>query len=256
MRINFGEVFHQKSKDRTMDGKVRIPQDASLWPPEWKEIAYKKYDRFPSIVLPTPVPKVFGNSDLAKRKSVHGFGIVDKNTGEKEYKKITLQELSNILYYSCGEVRKNQNREMSKRAQGSAGGRYPIEVYVLNFEKGELPTKCYHYDVEEHLLKELWDVTLSNKKDITKYFNESWALEASAAVILTGVPERVVMKYGERGYRYMYIEAGAILSNIQNNCIVNGLSSCVLGATDDVAIEELLDLDGKNETTILGMLLG
>lgn len=256
MRLNFGKIFQEKSKDRRMGGLVNIPADESLWPPIWKVVQYKTYERFPQIPLPKPIPKIFGHEELAKRKSVRNFGKVNPHTLKKEYKKMSPQEISNVLYYSCGIVRNSGNPDRSRRIQPSGGARYPIEAYILNFEKGDLGVCCYHYNVKAHALEYLWELPLPNRKEISNYFAYPWSTDASMAIVLTGVVRRTTMKYGERGYRYMYLEAGAILNNIQNNAMLEGIGSVIMGGTNEKAIEDLLDLDGENETVIMGIMLG
>ncbi len=250
MRLNFGEIFHTMSKDRKMDGLVNIPTDSSLWPEVWSTVLYKSYNHFPTIVLPEAISKDFSDNDLLKRVSKRDFN--------SELGQISLQELSDILFFSCGETRKSIDNKKNKRAQPSAGGRYPVEVYVLSFTTSEtgLSKKCYHYNVKDHTLKELWDFPIQDKKEINKYFSYEWSQKAACAIVLTGVPSRTCMKYGERGYRYMYLEAGAILNNIQNQTTLNGLKSVAMGGINDLAVEELLDLDGVQETVIVGVLIG
>ena len=256
MRLNFGKIFNRTSKDRRMDGLVNIPSDESLWPPAWKETQYKIYDRFKAVPLPPPLPKIFGHEELLKRRSKRSFGTVHGGAPVPQFAKITLQQLSNILFYSCGEKKNELGSTRSKRIQPSAGARYPIEAYVLNFEEGELQKKCYHYNVRDHALEELWDIPIESRANISKYFAYDWSTSASTAIVLTGVVHRTVMKYGERGYKYTYIEAGAILNNIQNNTMIEGLGSVIMGGTNETSIEELLDLDGENETVIMGILIG
>ena len=239
-----------------MDGLVNIPWDRELWPLSWKETQYKTYERFPKVDLPNPFPKEFGHEELIHRKSTRDFGKIDVKTGQKDYAQVSLQQISNILYYSCGEVHKNSDSKNVRRIQPSAGARYPIEAYLLNFEKGDLDMKCYHYNVQGHCLETLWDIPLASRKDINTYFGYEWSIHASAVIVLTGAMGRTVMKYGERGYKYIYLEAGAILNNMQNNSMIEGLESIILGATNEKAIESLLDLDGENETVIMGILLG
>lgn len=237
-----------------MSGLVNVPTDSSLWPLSWTEVQYKKYERFPYIVLPKPIPKTFGHEDLVKRKSVRDFGSFNSTTNTKEYKQVSLQQISNILYYSCGEIK---NADISPhRIQPSGGGRYPLEIYILNFEKGDLDVRCYHYNVHNHTLEDLWEIPLTSRKDISLYFGYEWSTDATLAIVLSGVTQRTVMKYGERGYKYMYLEAGAILNNIQNNSMLEDIGSVIMGATNEIAIEDLLDLDGESETVIMGILLG
>jgi SagB-type dehydrogenase family enzyme len=249
MRINYGEIFQEKSKDRKMEGLVNIPNDSSLWPDSWKNVEYKEYTRFPKIKLPNPVSKDISNEILLKRRSCRDFS-------ENKNNSITLQDLSDIIYYSCGEVFKGREFKDTKRIHSSAGARYPLEIYVLNFKEGELEKKCYHYNVKNHELEDLWGINLNNKKDINKYFAYEWSQNADCAIVITAIPNRSVRKYGERGYKYIYLEAGAVLQNMQNNAFVRGVGSVIMGGTNEKEIESLLDLDGTKETVMLGILLG
>jgi SagB-type dehydrogenase family enzyme len=246
MRTNFGEFFHQKSKDKTMDGLVSIPLDSSKWPENWKDIEYKTYTRFEKIKLPTPQSKQVDRGVLATRESLREF---DTNSP------VTLQALSNILFYSCGEVGVSVSRKNLHRIQPSGGGRYPIEAYVLNLQSGDLEQCCYHYDVQNHSLDKLWPV-YKERSELKKLFTYEWCDDASFAIILTAVPDRTTRKYGERGYRYIYIEAGAIVGYLVQNAVVEDLGAVVMGGTNDKSIEALLDVDGIKETLIMGVVMG
>ena len=73
---------------------------------------------------------------------------------------------------------------------------------------------------------------------------------------MTSQFERTQMKYGERGYRYILLEAGHIGQNI---CLVSetlGLKCCALGGTMDKNLEELLDIDGETESVVYGFAIG
>ncbi len=245
MRINYGALFQEKSKDKTMSGMVNIPIDKTLWPPAWKEIYYKVYDRFESIDLPKPIPVYIDQNHMIKRSTC------------RDYKRepIDIQTLSDILYFSAGEI-KLGNRV--HRVQASGGGRYPIELYILNFKEGEIRKGVHHYNVKDHKLEYLWgfDGEESGLSPETKYMTILWAEEAAMAIVATAIPVRTVMKYGERGYKYIYLEAGAILQNIQNNAHLRGIGSAINGSTNEKEIEELLDIDGVNETVILSIVIG
>ena len=250
MRLNYGEIFQEKSKDKMMDGLVNVPIDSTLWPDAWKIVEYKEYERFASIKLPTSISKDISNQEMTKRRSFRGFLSADKN------KKISLQDFSDIIYYSCGEVFKSVDGKSNRRVQASAGSRYPLELYILNFKEGDLNKKCYHYNVKNHTLEELWSVEVENKIDINKYFTYEWSQGAECAIVLTAIPSRSTRKYGERGYKYLYLEAGAILQSIQNNAFIRNVGSVIMGGTNEKAIEDLLDLDGVRETVVLSILLG
>jgi SagB-type dehydrogenase family enzyme len=245
MRINYGELFHQKSKDRTMEGLVYIPSDHTLWPKDWFVVDYKEYTRSKVIHLPKPESKVEDQENILSRESLRDFS---------PNKPITLQSLSNLLYFSCGETKVNANKE-TRRVQPSGGGRYPLEVYILNLQAGELPANCYHYNVKNHTLEELWPC-FSRKEDLDALFSYTWAKNASFAIVLTTIPKRSVKKYGERGYRYIYIEAGIVAGNLIRNALCEDFYSVVMAGIVDETMDQFLDIDGISETVVIGILFG
>ena len=73
---------------------------------------------------------------------------------------------------------------------------------------------------------------------------------------MTAVFQRTQMKYAERGYRYVLLEAGHIGQNI---CLVAnavGLASCPIVGTYDAALERLIDIDGVTESVVYALGLG
>jgi hypothetical protein len=54
----------------------------------------------------------------------------------------------------------------------------------------------------------------------------------------------------------MYLEAGAIAHSINLIAKSQGLGVCLMGGTDDVALEQCLDIDGEHETVLLGVVGG
>lgn len=143
-----------------------------------------------------------------------------------------------------------------RRAQASGGARYPIEVYPLVLRSGEgLPAGLYHYNVKLHALETLWDKSFT-KEELKDYFVYEWTADASVVFLMTAVFWRNQMKYGERGYRYVLIEAGHIGQNLYLVSEALGLKCCALGGTKDERVEELLDIDGVNESLVYAVAVG
>jgi SagB-type dehydrogenase family enzyme len=244
MYIDFSGLFHQSSKDRSGKGRVNIPVDPSLWPPEWKTVAYKEYPRFDKIAL-------------EQERPVRGlFDAIQKRTSRRDFdqRPIEIKDISALMKYSCGIV--SAEKESYHRAQPSGGSRYPIEVYPVFFVPSEkVPAGVYHYNVKRHALDALWERTFT-KEDISALFTYSWAQNASFALILTGVFRRNQMKYGERGYRQILIEAGAIVQNIYLTATDLGIKCCAIDGVHEPTIEKLLDIDGVSESAICSLVLG
>lgn len=247
MEPDFSKIFHQSSKDH-QKGHSPIPADSKEWPDEWKTTYYKSYPRLPKIDL--------GDEPL----EADFFRLVKKRQSRRDFKRepITKQELSLLLKYSCGNT-SEMGEGRHRRAQPSGGGRFPIEIYPIVFRSGDpadgLKAGLYHYNVKEHRLDVLWDKEFSDE-DIGKIFTYPWVKNAAVGIVMTSVFLRNQQKYGERGYRYILLEAGHIGQNIYLVSEALGLKCCALGGTRDENLEQLIDIDGVTESVVYGLAIG
>ena len=128
---------------------------------------------------------------------------------------------------------------------------YPI-VFAGN---DDVPSGAYHYNIKDHTLE-----TLSQRpfgqEDVAELFTYKWALDASFAIVMTATFYRNQMKYGERGYRYILLEAGHIGQNIYLSSQAVGLRCCSIVGSCDKNIEKLLDIDGITESVIYSVMVG
>ncbi len=244
MYLDFSRLFHQSSKDRSGQGRVRIPRDMSLWPKEWKATEYKDYPRFKQVPLVAADTGSVLSRAIASRASKREFAG----------RPLSIDEVSTLLKYSCGITR--VDGEKKRRAQPSGGARFPIEAYMLVFQGTEgVPAGVHHYNVRDHALEVLFEKDFS-RDDIARLFSYDWAQHASIALVLTAVFDRNQRKYGERGYRQILIEAGAIVQNAYLLSGELGLSCCAIDGVDEVAIEKLLDIDGHTESVVCSLIIG
>jgi SagB-type dehydrogenase family enzyme len=246
MRLDFGSIFQFFSKDRTMSGLVSIHEDTEKWPLEWKKVHFKTYLQHPKINLPKPSVHLDISVAVLNRQSLKTWS----------QKPLSLQDFSNLLFYAAGTTRKALDPDASFRAQASAGKRYPLEIYIVNLRAGDLQRFVYHYNPETHTLDELWSLDYFNDKIIHDMLLPDWATDAGALCFITGVPERSTSKYGERGYRFMYLEAGAVAHMLHILGSNNGLASTYLGGMDDTIVEKVLDIDGEFETVLHTVIIG
>jgi len=75
-------------------------------------------------------------------------------------------------------------------------------------------------------------------------------------IILTARFDRTTRKYADRGYRYAYIEVGAICENIYLQAQSLDLGTAAVGAFNDASLNDFLDIDGRSEAAILIMPVG
>jgi len=241
---DFSKIFHQSSKSH-YKGHPPVPESYEDWPEEWRTTYYKAYPRLPKIEL---------DDDSI---SADFFDLVKRRQSRRDFKRgsITKQELSLLLKYSCGTTSKLTNDRL-RRAQASGGGRFPIEVYPVVFRSGgDLKAGLYHYNVKNHQLDVLWGREFSNE-DISQIFTYPWVKDAAVGIVMTAVFWRNQNKYGERGYRYILLEAGHIGQNLYLVSEALGIKCCALGGTRDENLEKLIDIDGVTESVVYGLAIG
>ena len=262
---DFSKIFHQSSKDLAK-GHPQIPADSSEWPDEWKTTYYKAYPRLPKIALDDKPP------------SADFFELIKKRRSRRDFTRtpITKRELSLFLKYSCGNTG-SLEKSRHRRAQASGGARFPIDIYPIVFRSAQARTPkeslddptgqaqtdaenvlkagLYHYNVKDHALDVLWDREFSDE-DIGQIFTYPWVKDAAIGIVMTAVFSRNQNKYGERGYRYILLEAGHIGQNMYLVSEALGLKCCALGGTRDENLEKLIDIDGVTEAVVYGFAVG
>jgi SagB-type dehydrogenase family enzyme len=193
---------------------------------------------FPKNSLRMPL-----NEILKKRKSVRIFSN----------KPVTKEQLSYLLWASTG-IRREENG-FKYRTAPSAGALYPIETYLVINRVNDIPSGIYHYSIKNHLLEQLKtgdfgsDLThAALEQDMCKY--------ASFVIIWTAIFNRSKWKYGERAYRYVYLDAGHIAENLALASTSLDLGSCQIAALFDDEVNKLIEVDGKEESVIYMSVVG
>jgi SagB-type dehydrogenase family enzyme len=162
---------------------------------------------------------------------------------------LSLSQLSRLLHSSSGITGKS-GKDSGFRAAPSAGALYPIETYVVSFDVEGMDPGIYHYIPSRHHLELVREGNFHNDF-ISAALYQDMAGRCDLLYVLTSVFRRVTWKYGDRGYRYAYIEAGAISENIYLQATSLGLVSVLIGAFFDDKVSELIGIDGRKEAPIL-----
>lgn len=182
---------------------------------------------------------------LHQRKSVRNY--------QKKYK-LSLNELSVLLYNSYGVTKKTKiegiEREgyLGLRNVPSGGGLYPLEIYIVLFNS-HINLGLYHYRPDINFLEEIkqgiFTKELSKIIQAEPYINIQ---DASAVFMTSGLIERQNIKYGERAYRFLMQESGAVGQNISLIAESLNLGSCWVGGYLDDKVNDFLGIDGVFET--------
>jgi SagB-type dehydrogenase family enzyme len=200
---------------------------------------YKIYPNCKKIKLNTPniSTKNFFNEILLKRKSTRVFSE----------KPLHIQELSYLLWASTGIQRKEFGYEF--RTAPSAGALYPIETYLVINNIENISQGVYHYLIKDHALEELklGDLSIETAKAA---LDQNMCATAGVIFIWTAIFNRSKYKYGQRAYRYIYLDAGHIAQNLVLASTSLNLGSCPIAALYDDEVNNIVGVDGIKESVI------
>lgn len=242
LTLSASKVFHKATKIK----KLAKPLDPKEWPKIWTTVDFKSYPRYPYFKLPEPHlnTKLSFKEILITRRSIRTFSKTP----------LTLQDLSNLLFYSAG-IKGESYITGGERFYPSAGARYPLEIYPLILNVKDLKPGIYHYYVKKHGLEELYTGDKA-KKMILSTFNPDWVYSSSFILIISAVFYRTQIKYYERGYRHILAEVGFLSQNVYLVSTALGFVCCSLGGYYDDGLNKLIDLEEDVEAVVGAIALG
>jgi SagB-type dehydrogenase family enzyme len=173
-------------------------------------------------------------------------------------KPITREELSFLLWSTqwVRDFRSNEKVEVAFRNVPSAGARHPFETYLLiNKVEGIKPGIYYYHPIKHGLVlfKEgvEWAETICHAT-----FDQEMVMNGAVTFIWAAIPQRTTWRYSQRGYRYLYLDAGHVGQNLHLAAEAIDCGACMIGAYYDEGINEILELDGKTAFVIYIASLG
>ncbi len=162
---------------------------------------------------------------------------------------LTLAQAVQLLWAAQG-ITSNEGL----RTAPSAGALYPLEVYLAAGEVKGLGQGVFHYDPNGHLLHRVSEK--DRRRELAKAaLGQSWIGESAAVLVIAAIYERTTRKYGQRGIRYVHMEAGHAAQNVFLQATALGLDAVVVGAFDDASVTTLLQR-GANEHPLYLIPLG
>ncbi|MEE3896912.1 SagB/ThcOx family dehydrogenase [Priestia megaterium] len=232
--------FYHQNTILTYAERYKKPVSFPVCPPK------KMYPKLNKIYLSTNDNDTNNGNHITLRKAIKNR----KSTRVYNKNNITLEQLSTLLYYSYGVIHMDSDG-IIRRPPASAGARYPIELYIVVNNVKDLRKGIYHYNAEEHALCEL-----PNKQ----YSVSDWALlssgneeifeKSSFLIVMTSIFEKSIQKYGERGYRYILLDAGHIGQNLYLMSTDLEIGCVETGGYYEQEIERSIEIDGVREGVI------
>lgn len=164
---------------------------------------------------------------LIKRRSVRSF----------TKQALTLEEFSQLLFAAQGIT----DERRGFRAVPSAGALYPLEIYVVVGKIEGLLEGIYRYLPRGHELERVLPEDRREELYRSALYQEA-IKEASVVLVICAVYGRTTRKYGERGIRYVHMEAGHVGQNIYLQAEALDLGTVAIGAFHDEAVAQVLNL--------------
>ena len=175
---------------------------------------------------PRPASAVSVEEALASRRSVRHFADAP----------LPLADAAQLVWAAQGITRAE-----GLRTAPSAGALYPLEVYLVAGAVATVPAGVYRYLPAHHRLERT--VAGDPRRELAAAaFHQSWIAEAPAIVVIAAVVRRTRLKYGERGERYVHIEAGHAAQNVCLQAVALGLGTTLVGAFADAEVKRVLGL--------------
>jgi len=193
----------------------------------------------PASAIPLPNPVSTGvlsvESALHSRRSVRDFSP----------QSLTLAEVAQLLWAAQGITGPG-----GTRTAPSAGALYPLELYLVTGNVSALAKGVYRYQPLGHSLIRLADGD-QRAALAAAALGQDWVNEAAAVIVVAAAHERTTRKYGQRGVRYVHMEAGHAAQNIHLQAVALNLGSVVVGAFDDDKVKKIVNLSGDEQPLCL-----
>jgi len=146
--------------------------------------------------------------------------------------------------------------DLVDRPVPSAGGLYPLEVNLIVRAVDGLDPGVYHFVPAADGLEQLRSDPIPKSLLTYLFMGQPWVAQAALTAVLSAVPGRTLPKYGDRGYRYLLIEAGHVGQNLTLVASALGLGVVSLGGFFDDEVAGILRLDTEHEVPLYALAIG
>ena len=181
-----------------------------------------------TLKLPEPIlqSEVSLEEALRERRSTREYANVP----------LTLSEVAQLLWAAQGVT-----SEWGGRTAPSAGALYPLEVYLAAGNVESLAPGVYKYNPERHELVRVRDGDVRGQL-AKAALSQRWVQEGAVDIVIAAIYERTTVKYGDRGIRYVHMEAGHAAENICLQAAALDLGVVTVGAFYDDLVRDIMGM--------------
>lgn len=196
-------------------------------------------------IIPLPDPEDFNGKSLPIGE------VIQKRRSIRSYSKqpLNLGELSYLLWATQG-VQQIYNDSVTLRTVPSAGARHALETYLLINNVKTLKPGIYRFLALEHKLQEHLISSDIVNKIVSACLGQIFIRASAATFLWTAIPARMTWRYSDRGYRYLFLDAGHACQNLYLCGESIQCGTCAIAAFLDDDLNTLLGFDGERQFII------
>ena len=235
-----------EDKDNHQSHKVSLKGKAAN-----KLVFYKKYEKSEHVVLPKPfrLPQASLGKVLLSRRTARDF-----------FNPMTIQELSNVLFWSFCKVKEYRDLQQSTYKISPENLMVSLftvqEIYIAALNIVGLSAGVYHYDISKHRLDCIRNKV--NPDDLVDIAQGQMFIKHTACVLfLSGVIDRWSLRYQqERAYRDLLVTTSRLAHRVLLYGTQMGLKLFETPAMKDGRVCKLLKLKPWKEEPLYLLGLG
>jgi SagB-type dehydrogenase family enzyme len=243
MSKSIGHEFMVKTRYENMEPSDQINKIAQ----PALEVACDETKTIIDLPMPEEIPPI----------TIDFMAVVELRTSVRDYQNmpISLLELSYLLWCTQG-VKQVLGNKATLRTVPSAGARHALETYLLLHNVEGVKPGLYRFLALEHKLIEVNMSDNISEEIIKACLDQSFIAKSAVTFLWAAQANRMTWRYGERGYRYLHLDAGHVCQNLYLSAQVVGCGVCAIAAFDDEYLNAVIGLDGEEQFVVYVATLG
>jgi SagB-type dehydrogenase family enzyme len=199
-----------------------------------------------AVLIDLPAPDSLTLDNLTVREAIAQRRSHRSFTDEP----LSLQELAYLAWAAQGVHEIWRGGIAARRTVPSAGARHPFESYLVVHRVTGLPIGLYRYLALEHKLLRIEQDTELPARAAAACHEQGFVAAAAVTFIWTAIPYRTEWRYGLMSPKLVTLDAGHVCENLYLAAESIGAGACAIAAYNQVALDELLGVDGEDEFAI------
>lgn len=181
------------------------------------------------------------------------LNLVNNRKSRRKYsdESLSLEELSFLLWCTQGVKKVLRTGLGVRRTVPSSGAKSPFETYLVINRVADLTPGLYRYISFKHKLLFIKPIEETEKVIGELSYDQNFVAKAPVIFCWTAVPYRTEWHYTILSHKFIAIDLGLVCQNLYMACEAINLGTCAIGYYEQNKMDELFELDTKEEFVVL-----